>query len=245
MPLGQKNPLTMVGTLAWCWLFTFRTPADDARALLPPGLEPVTHRGCGFWNVVLCRVDQMRPWPAPPFLGTSYWQVSYRLYVRVRPKGQEPIEGLYFLRSDCDSALLQRAGNLLTDFNFQPARIQVQETPETAEAQVYSAETPARWRLSRATPVTLASDSPFDSVDEAAAFLKYKPRSISMDPSGRANVVQIVRDEERWRSRLVHVEAQSWSYLAGHNVQPEICYEVEPLAYRWNRGQLVDVEASA
>src|SRR5437763_16699429 len=116
-----KNPLTIIGTLDRCWLFVYQTPIEEARALLPRELEPVTHGGCAFWNVVVCHLRQMRPKPLPAFLGVSYWHVAYRFHVRFRPRSGPPVEGLYFVRSDCDSPLMTWAGNLLTDFNFHTA----------------------------------------------------------------------------------------------------------------------------
>src|SRR4051812_42714640 len=124
--LLPQNPVTMVGRLDPCWLFAYRTPAQEARAFLPPALEPVTHGGFAFWNVVVCRVQRMRPWFAPAPLGVSYWHIAYRLYVRFHPAQGEPIEGLYFVRSDCDSWLMALAGNLVTDFRFHTAAVRVQ-----------------------------------------------------------------------------------------------------------------------
>jgi hypothetical protein len=109
----RKNPITMKGRIDRCWLFTFQAPEAEARALLPRPLVPVTREGFAFWNVVVCRVEAMRPRGVPGFLGMSYWHVAYRLYARF---GAE--EGLYFVRSDCDSGFMATMGNVMTDFNF-------------------------------------------------------------------------------------------------------------------------------
>jgi hypothetical protein len=232
-----RNPLTMAGLLQRCWLFPYQTPEAEARALLPPELEPVTREGCAFWNVVICRIHRMRPRLVPAFLGVSYWHVAYRLYVRCHPRAGPPIEGLYFLRSDCDSPLMTGAGNLLTDYHFHTARVEVaEEPPARLRIAVSSPDAPAAVVLDRSSPPGLPAHSAFGTLEEAAAFLKYQPFGISIARPGEVNVVAIRRDEAAWQSRLVHVESAEWQFLQGQTARAEICYEVAPITYQWNRG---------
>lgn len=230
-----KNPITMLGKLDHCWLFTFQTPAEDAWAELPEPLVPATHNGFAFWNVVVSHVHRMRPKLAPALLGMSYWHVGYRLYARYEPEHGPPVEGLYFARSDCDSALMTVAGNLLTDYHFHTAPVAVQEQDGCLTIDIASGDMPARVELCLAAKPVLSAHSAFETLDEAAAFLKYKPFGLSVLPGGKVSVVKIVRDESAWKSRLVRVQSQRWSFFADKDVRPEICYEVAPIEYQWNR----------
>jgi uncharacterized protein YqjF (DUF2071 family) len=233
------NPFTIRGTIDRCWLFTYQAPEEEARALLPRRLELVTRAGCAFWSVVLCHLSHMRPKPLPAFLGISYWHVAYRLYVRFHPASGPPVEGLYFLRSDCDRALMTRTGNLLTNYNFHTAGIEVVQEPARVCLSVRSPDARAAATIDREQPPRLPAHSAFASLDEAAAFLKYQPRGISITPDGKASIVAIQRDEAAWRSRLVTVVEAQWQFFEGKTVRPEICYEVEPIDYQWNRAQRV------
>ncbi len=198
----------------------------------------MTYGGFAFWNVVVGRVRRMRPWFAPAALGVSYWHVAYRLYVRFHPAQGEAIEGLYFVRSDCDSRLMAAAGNLVTDYRFHTATVHVQDAPDGVDLVVDSPDAPAHARLSRTGSPSLLLDSPFSSLEEVADRLKYKPFGISFDVErGEANVVRIVRDERAWRSRLVRVLAADWAFFAGRDAHLELCYEVAPIDYQWNRGR--------
>lgn len=236
--LIQKNPWTIVGTISRCWLFTFQSEIAVAQALIPPGLELVTHRDCAFWNVVVCRLTAMQPRILPLALGLNYWHVAYRLYVRCYPKNGEPIEGLYFLRSDCDDTLVTIVGNLFTDFNFHKAAIEMEESDEAVFLKVHSPDASAHARLSKVKEPQLADHSVFASLEEAAEFLKYKPNGISVDHFGNANVVHIDRDEDEWTGKLVDVEEATWAFFDKLPVRPEICYEVEPIYYQWNKGKI-------
>jgi hypothetical protein len=235
--LTQRNPITTVGTLDPCWLFVYRTSVEDALAVLPRGLAPVTHHGFAFWNVVVCRVSDMRPRGAISGLGVSFWQVSYRIYVRAHIVGDpSTIDGIYFVRSDCDNALIRLGGNRITDFAFHRAHIAVDERGDNVYLRVRS-DAPASVHLVRSGAPSLAQGSPFATIEEAAGLLQYKPFGISVDERGRfANVVAITRDEARWRTRLVQVPSANWSFFAGRPAQLELCYEAAPILYRWNRG---------
>lgn len=227
----RKNPITMKGRIERCWLFAFRTAEAEARAILPVPLEPVTRQGQAFWNVVVCRVESMRPRGVPGFLGMGYWHVAYRLHVRYRGE-----EGLYFVRSDCDSGLMAWMGNVMTDFRFHKARVEVEEEGERVRIGIDAPGARAEATLRRGA-ARRPEDSAFGSLDEAAAFLKYKPRGFSVGEDGEVSVVRIVRDESAWRARSVEVVSQEWAFFSGMRVTPEICTEVEPIEYRWNRGE--------
>ena len=236
--LWQKNPLTVVGHLAQCWLFTYRTNAATARRLLPEPMEPVLFGGHAYWNVVVSQIAAMRPLGFPAFVGIGYWHVAYRLYARFRPATGAPIEGLYFLRSDCDSAPMTLAGNVMTDFNFHTAGVSVRERAGAHYLRIASPDAPAQAVWHAGAPTALPAGSPFASLAEAAAQLKYKPNGLSITPDGTVNVVPITRDEAAWRARLVTVEVARWAFFDRHEAHPEICYAVEPIAYRWNRARL-------
>ena len=228
----RKNPLTMKGTIERCWLFAFRAPEAELRPALPAPLDLVTHGGFAFWNVVVCRVGAMRPRFAPRFLGMSYWHVAYRLYARHRS-----LEGLHFVRSDCDSAVLSWMGNVMTDFHFHAAGVRVEEEDARVRIAIDSPDAPGAAEIDRRAPPALPEGSPFRSVEEAAAFLKYKPLGLSVGRGGAVSVVRIVRDESAWRARAVAVAAQRWAFFDGRPAVAELCTEIEPIEYRWNRGE--------
>jgi len=240
-----KNPLTMQGRIDRCWLFTYEAAPCDLAALVPAPLELVTHHGRAYWNVVVCHVQKMRPWPLPALLGVSYWHVAYRMYVRCHPVQGKPFEGLYFVRSDCDHRLMTAGGRWLTDFNFHNARIQVQEDDARSRIRVASKEAPAEVVIDRSVPARLREGSAFRNLEEAATALKYHPAGISVSPQGIVSAVRITRDEAAWQARLVHTEQGDWGFFRGRAVQPEIVYEVAPIDYVWNRGRQVTHGESA
>ncbi len=237
MNLMQKNPLTVQGTLSRCWLFAYQMPEADATIFLPPQLEPITHNGCAFWNIVVCKVQSIRPLFLPKVFGITYWHVAYRIYVRFYPRDSAPVEGLYFIRSDCDNNLISTAGNIMTDFNFHSASIEIGETDNTVAIQVGSPDMPASVTISKTDQPLLSPHSCFASLTEAAECLKYKPKGISVDSNGTANIVNIQRAERQWKFRLRSVTQADWAFFSDKSALPELCYEVEPIDYVWMRAK--------
>ena len=241
----QKNPCAVRGRLRRCWLFVYRTPVESARALLPLQLEPITRDGFAFWNIVVCKIGGLRPALLPAAVGLDYWHVAYRLHVRAQTEGGAVVEGLHFLRSDCDRALVALAGNVVTDFHFHHATVAVSEEASGITGKIRARGGDADFRLGSETPSSLNPGSPFASLDSATEWLKYKPFGLSPCGDGAINVVRVARDEAAWRSRLVAVEKARWEFLEAHETALEICYEVEPIDYQWERGRIVRVKKCA
>ena len=171
----QKNPLTVIGKLDRCWLFTYRTPTESAFELLPRPLEPVTHAGFAFWNIVVCHISAMRPRHFPTILGIDYWHLAYRLYIHLPLAQGRAIEGLSFLRSECDHRLIELSGNLLTDFRFHAARLRIQQDQEALEIRLESPDAPAYVRLLPDGAPQHGPRSAFTSLNQASAFLNTSP----------------------------------------------------------------------
>ena len=152
----------------------------DSAGVVASAVGTGSVRGWAYWNVVVSRIEGCGPGGFPAFVGVSYWHVAYRLYARFRPAGSAAIEGLYFVRSDCDSPPMTLAGNVMTDFNLHTARVRVSEREGTHYLRIDSDEAPARAAWRGTAPAGLQAGSPFGSLDEAAAALKYKPSGLSV-----------------------------------------------------------------
>lgn len=237
-----KNALPMQSFISRCWLVTHRVPEAEVRTLLPPELAPVTHGGFAFLNTVIARMEAMRPQGLPAFLGLDYWHVGYRLYAKAATAEGEQ-EGLYFLRSDCDRRMLAMAGNLLSDFRFHSAQVEVMSAASTTSIRVETPGARVELDLSEESETRLGVGSPFETMAEAEAFLKYKPCGLAAAGHGRVNAIPIHRDETAWRSRPLQVLHQRWEFLdLLPNAQPELVFEVAPIEYRFGRGRILEVQ---
>lgn len=242
----------MVGRLSECVLLWYRTPADSVRGLAPAGFELMTAESGGrvwaFWNIVVCRVEKMRPAGWPLRAGVSYHHIGYRLMVSVKLMDGPEQRGLYFLRSDADHALISWGGNQTSDFRFNRAKVELGESEGKLLAKVRSKRRDADADLEidlRAEPAPVAG-SIFGSVDEARKVLKYEPMGLAPGPRGqKVRLAEVFRDESAWDERPVQVVSARWEYLArmGQNdIVLELATRVAPIDYRWRLGRVEAME---
>lgn len=259
--MGMNLPvrITMRGAIDPCVLVSLRVPAERVGPLLPPGLRARTldHGGVrwAFVNTVVCRVLRMRPLGVPAWLGVSYWHVAHRVNV-VADTAAGALSGLYFLRSDVDSALIALPGDVLSDFRFHRAGLDATWDQRALSARV-RAGTRDRLRVTvesvhdqsapdQAGPNQIGPERPagsvFGSHEQAAAFLKYQPVSLHPDGRGGFRLAEVIRDESLWRERPVRVTewfAADLDELGADGAAIEWATRVEPIPYRWRLGRRV------
>jgi hypothetical protein len=247
-------PITMNGRLSSCVLLSYRTPAEHVRHLVPPPLELVTRGPWAFWNVVACRVERMRPRGAPRWAGVSYHHVAYRLLARapgLGPGGHD-LEGLYFVRSDADHALITAGGNVASDFRFHRADIDLRDETLIGgdlELHVVGRRDATADAALRVVPAgrdgPLAPGSPFRTGEQAAAFLKYRPLGLAVGPMhDRLHLAEVFRDEAHWREvplRVVEARFPFLESLGQTDLTLERATLVAPIDYRWRLGRRVRI----
>lgn len=223
----------MVGRLEECYLLAYRADPADAARLLPRGLAPMVHEGSAFWNVVLSKVDRMRPIGTPRALGMSYVHVAYRIYVRARAEDGRALEGLHFVRSDVDRPLMALGGNVMTDFRFHASDVSwgTEADGLTLDVRTKDGEGDAHVELD----LRPALDAP-----RPPAYLKYMPLGLSTNKAGtRARLAEVSRDETRWREDPVRVRRADlalFGRMGQKGVSLVAATKVAPLDYRWVLG---------
>jgi hypothetical protein len=246
----------MCGALDQCVLISLRTRASRVARLVPPGLRLITrkHPQTGethaFWNIVLCRVHRMRPAGAPRAMGISYHHIAYRLMVEADDAsevGGARTQGLYFVRSDADRAMIRVGGNLVSDFRFRPSLVERAEAAGIERWRVRSRDHSGDLDAAFSNePRQLAEGSPFASADDARSFLKYRPLGLAPDGAGRRlRMAEVFRDEAAWNERPVSVVALRSAYLESlgeGGAVVEKATRVAPIDYRWRLGRSESIE---
>lgn len=249
-------PLAMNARLSECLLLSYRTPARSVRQLVPKGLDLVTRDGWAFWSVAACAVESMRPAGVPKFLGVNFNHVSYRLHVKARTAAGRTLRGLYFVRSDADSDLVGRFGNLLTNFRFHGAAVELGRAGRDGGDVMTLAVTGRGDEAANDALVRVSTDpggagcaaapgSPFGSAADAEQFLEYCPLGVAPDLDGRYfELAEVVRDESQWRERPVRVIEAHWNFfkhLGQNELHLERATRVDPLDYHWRLGRRAEI----
>ncbi len=250
--------LSMVGRLTDCALMSFATPADSVKHLIPDGLELMTRGDRAFWNVVSCRVDHMRPKSLPTAVGVSYHHVAYRLLVQAMTDRAELVQGLYFVRSDADAALLGTVGNRTTDFKFHPAAITLDAAPDRYQAVVTTADGAgdASFELGATAPAAgpRHPQSCFATHLDAHEWLTYRPLGLSVATrrtASRLRLAEVHRDHTAWRETVVQLTGfrsavfEILNQTPERGLMPEHATRVADMDYEWRLGKTMPLHRPA
>jgi hypothetical protein len=243
MPVPLPMSVTMRGVIDRCVLLNYRTPVSSVERFVPRGLRLRTKGGFAFWNVVVCRVHRMRHALAPAALGITYCHVAYRLLVEAELADSSVVSGLHFIRSDANNGLVGLGGNIMSDFRFHGALIDITQTDTRFTATGRSHDGVGNFDLTaRDKPaVKLSAGSPFQSRTEAAEFLKYTPVGLAPNRAGSAlRLSEVLRNESAWHSTPLEVDRQFFAFFHSARqkaVTLELAERVEPIDYRWRIGR--------
>jgi len=236
--------LTMIGRLDPCFLLSYAIDPWQARKFVPAELDLITFSGYAFLNIVVCRVDRIRPRLAPRRVGFTYWHIAYRIHVRATFANELRVEGLFFLRSDVDRTFISVVGNRFADFRFHCARIHFSEQGAESFVEVRGVDDHRADAVVRVSPLKSEDSvlsSPFASIEERERVLKYPPLSMAVLESGEyVRLAEVTRDEAAWREEWVGVEQAEWAYLRSLGLEhPRLVRAARVMAidYRWCLGR--------
>lgn len=115
---GRPLRVEMRTTFQDVLLVTFAVAPEALRARLPSPVRPRVIHGQSFVSIVIASMRAMRPGVLPEIAGVSAYQVVYRAVAELQGRGGEIRRGVFFLRSDCNDAMLSWLGNRLSHFRF-------------------------------------------------------------------------------------------------------------------------------
>jgi uncharacterized protein YqjF (DUF2071 family) len=242
------HPVAMRTTFRRCFLVNFAVDAAAMRTRLPSHLEPDLHDGRAYLSVVIADMVRMRPAFLPNALGVTYTQVVYRAVVRC---GAE--RGLTFLRSDADNRFMVAAGNAFTFFRFHYALATWSVSDDRVRFRLKSdSKTTADIRAdfdTRSAGTALPSTSRFSDLGAASTFLTELYAAFGRKHrDGRIEVVRIERNP--WRSRVVPDTSGEYQAMVSGTLftraeaELDSVFQVEDLAYHWQRLQFIGPEAA-
>ena len=239
----KRHPVPIRAEFEYTLVLTYALPAERLYAFVPPGLRIDEWNGLGFLAVAFVQTRRLRPTFLPSFLGQDFFLSGYRVFARYhRPDGRE-LRGLKILRSDANSPLMVRFGNLLTHYNYHLVDVETERSAESLKVRIESVD--GRGDVSiRADLCTvdgfLPSGSPFSSEREARRFTGPMPYTFHYEQETHS-IVRIEGVRKQWRPRLIGVTVNHLHFLEQEvfsDVEPVLasCFYIEGVDYLWRRG---------
>ena len=172
LTLLKRHPVPIEAHFDYSLVLTFALPDAMLRPMLPPGLTLDSYGDRGFLAIALVQTRALRPRGLPGFMGKDFFLSGYRIFARFETASGQSLRGLRILRSDADSSLMVRFGNLLTHYRYRLAQVSTERTATTLTIAVTTPDAEADLkvcaRLDR-TPEQPPEGSPFPDLETAAS----------------------------------------------------------------------------
>ena len=243
----RKNPFTMTGTLEHTFLLNHAVSPEKLRPLIPRVFEPDLHKGHAFFSLVIVDLRRMRPAWLPAFMGFDYVHIGYRVPVWFESNGSRR-RGVYFVRSDGSKRLFNFFGNVMTYFNFQPARVRLdwREGEVAIDASCVPEEKCDVHVVldTKNRHDALPANSLFDSLEEATTFFTELEQGFWFDQQ-RNEVNIVVIERPHWPIKPIQAKEYGAQFFQDGNAfdtttaKPDVFYHVQGVPYVWRRREIV------
>jgi hypothetical protein len=183
----------------------YRLMPEVAEPLLPPKLKLKLHMGYAMAGICLIRLEQVRPFGLPGFLGTSSENAAHRIAVFWYDEWGKTVEGVYILRRDTDSRLNHIAGGRLFPGEHHKAKFRVIDDGNRVDLEVTSPKKETVLQVRGAKADELPDSSGFRNLAEASAF--FEAGSLGYSNSRTTDRLEGMRlKTDSWKIAPMHVE---------------------------------------
>jgi hypothetical protein len=240
MHLLKRHPIPIVAWFEDSLVLTYALPRERLRPLLPPGLELDGLGDFGFLAVALVQTRRLRPAGFPAICGQDFFLGGYRIFARFTTRKGRRLRGLRILRSDTSHRRMACAGNRLTHYNYQLAKVRTRKASGQFEVEISTFDGRANLHViaNLAARGGLPLSSPFRSVREARLFAGPLPFTFDYEPETHSMIL-IEGVREHWSPELVSVDVLQNSFLEPFADATPIlasAFHVGGIPYRWKRG---------
>ena len=232
MPSLHDHPFGVDAFFRRSSVLTFTAPPAQLAPLLPPPLSlDLFEDRHAFLAVAMVDTRALRPTGFPAWLGSRFFLVGYRLFVRYTDARGRRLRGLYILRSETDSRAMQHLGSLFTRYRYHRTQVDHEEAGDRVSIRTASGlDVEFRTTPDAALPL----GSPFESWKEARRFAGPLPFTFSYDPPTRkVLIVEGVR--EHWQPQPVEVLRHRAPMADGMRLAS--AFTVTDIPYHWKKGR--------
>lgn len=220
-------------------MLTFSALKEDVQSLIPDCLSlDVFADKWAFIAVAMVQTTSLRPKGFPKVLGKDFFLIGYRVFVRYSNQAGRRLRGLYILKSETDSRMMEVLGNIFTQYSYTTTDIR--QTGHSGNFDVSSQRSGFHVTIKGNTPeVALPEHSPFADWKEARRFAGPMPFTFSYIRKARqVLIVEGVR--QNWVARPVQVADYHFSFLDALPVKSPVlasAFVVDKVPYHWKKGR--------
>lgn len=236
----KNHPFAVEAFFESSLVLTFAVPKEKLEQRIPECLELDTFNDkWAFIAVAMVQTKGLRPKGFPKFLGSDFFLIGYRVFVRYTNNAGKRLRGLYILKSETNKRKMKFWGNIFTHYNYTTTDIQ--QLQKNNKDEIISIQSGLKIRVETQNgEVPLPQDSPFADWKEARKYAGPLPFTFTYSPEAK-KVLIIEGVRQNWKPNPVKVMDYNISFLDSLNLKEATlanAFVIKNIPYYWKKGKI-------
>lgn len=235
----KNHPFAVEAFFEKSIVVTYAVPKEQLIRLIPECLELDTFQDkWAFLAVALVQTKDLRPKGFPRFLGSDFFLIGYRIFVRYKTNKGKNIRGLYILKSETDSKKMEVLGNIFTHYSYSTIDINIVKKEDFTT--IFSINSGFELTLDeQVEEIGLPVESPFSNFKEARRFAGPLPHTFHYDDKSK-KVVIVEGEREHWEPKPIQVQSVRFDFISSMKLSGVFlanAFEINQIPYFWKKGR--------
>ncbi len=236
----KDHPFAVEAIFESSLVLTFAVPKEQLQNLIPECLQLDTFKDkFAFVAVAMVQTKYLRPKGFPKFMGSDFFLIGYRVFVRYTNNAGKSHRGLYILKSETDKKKMEFFGNIFTHYNYTTTDINQIEQQNTKE--ISSIQSKFKITIDKAKEqIALPEHSPFADWKEARRFAGPLPFTFSYKKKTK-EVLIIEGVRQNWTPNPVKVIDYNFNFLSTLKLENPLlanAFMITNIPYQWKKGKI-------
>ncbi len=236
----KDHPFAVEAIFESSLVLTFAVPKEQLQNLIPECLQLDTFKDkFAFVAVAMVQTKYLRPKGFPKFMGSDFFLIGYRVFVRYKNNAGKSYRGLYILKSETDKKKMEFFGNIFTHYNYTTTDINQIEQQNTKE--ISSIQSKFKITIDKAKEqIALPEHSPFADWKEARRFAGPLPFTFSYKKKTK-EVLIIEGVRQNWTPNPVKVIDYNFNFLSTLKLENPLlanAFMITNIPYQWKKGKI-------
>ena len=237
----KNHPFAVEAFFKRSIVLTFAIPKEQIQSLIPECLQlDLFNDRWAFIAIAMVQTKDLRPKSFPKILGSDFFLIGYRVFVRFTNDAGKNLRGLYILRSETDRKKMKFFGNIFTHYNYTTTDIGLNEQNTSIEISSIKSGFKIQIDVPEEENIALPESSPFSNWKEARRFAGPLPFTFTYS-AVQKKVLIIEGVRENWNPKPIQVLNYKFSFIENmklNDIKLASAFIIENIPYYWKKGKI-------
>jgi len=236
----KNHPFAVEAFFDSSLVLTFAVPKKELQSFIPDCLELDTFQDkWAFIAIAMVQTSELRPKGFPKFMGSNFFLIGYRIFVRYKNNAGKRLRGLYIIKSETDKNKMRFFGNIFTHYNYTTTDIKQTKNDNLKTIQSEQSKFEITIDQNQAD-VALPKNTPFTNWKDARKFAGPLPHTFTVNNDDKS-ILTILGVRQNWKPNPVKVVNYHFDFLDNLKLQNMVlanAFEIKNIPYSWNKGKI-------